>query len=164
MANVTGTYYASEANIGYGGELRVGQDNGSPETFVAIAQIREVQFGEMNAAVINKTHLRSPGRAHEKISTIRDLGPFTIIGQLNLKHGSQNNAGGDGFTSGGLIAIHASQEERNFELEIPDGSPQTVLPFRGVISSLNLGTLSLEGIQEFTAQVQPLRDYVAGLP
>jgi len=164
MADVTGTYYPSEANIGYGGELRVGQDDGSPETFVAIAQVLRVKFGEMNAGVINKTHLRSPGRAHEKIATIRDLGPFEIEGELNMKHGSHNNAGGDGFTSGGLIAIHRTLAERNFELEIPDGSPNTVLPFRGVISSLNLGELSLEGVQMFTAQVQPLQDYTADLP
>jgi len=164
MADVTGTYYNSEGNIGYGAELRVGQDNGSPETFVAIAQVDTIQFGEMNAPVINITHLRSPGRAHEKIPTIRDLGAFTITGTLNMKHGSHNNAGGDGFTSGGLIAIHRSLEQRNFELEIPDGSPNTVLPFRGVVNQLSLGELSLEGVQKFSAQVQPLRDYTAGLP
>jgi hypothetical protein len=164
MADVSGTYYSSDANIGYGAELRVGQDDGSPETFIAIAQVASVQFGEMSAGIINKTHLRSPGRAHEKLATIRDLGAFTITGQLNMKHGSHNNAGGDGFTSGGLISIHRNLEERNFELEIPDGSPVTVLPFRGVISSLNLGELSLEGLQQFTAQVQPLQDYTADLP
>lgn len=162
--NVTGLYYASDGNIGYGAELRVGQDNGSPETFVSIAQVDTITFGEMTAGIINKTHLRSPGRAHEKIATIRDLGAFSITGTLNMKHGSHNNAGGDGFTSGGLIAIHRSLEERNFQLVIPDGSPETVLPFRGVISSLNLGELSLEGLQKFTAQVQPLQDYTADLP
>lgn len=164
MADVTGTYYASEANIGYGGEWRIGLDDGSPETMVAVAQIASIQFGDMTAGILNKTHLRSPGRAHEKIATIRDLGPFTMTGQLNLRHGSQNNAGGDGFTSGGLIAIHRNLYERNMEIEIPDGSPATVLPFRGVISSLNLGELTLEGIQNFTAQVQPLADYTAALP
>lgn len=164
MADVTGTYYASEANIGYGAEWRIGLDNGSPETMVAVAQIASISFGEMSAGIVNKTHLRSPGRAHEKIATIRDLGPFTMTGQLNLKHGSQNNAGGDGFTTGGLIAIHRNLTERNMEITIPDGSPETVVPFRGVISSLNLGELTLEGLQQFTAQVQPLRDYTEELP
>jgi hypothetical protein len=79
-----------------------------------------------------------------------------MTGTLNMRHGSHSNAGGDGFSGGGLIAIHRSLEERSMEIEIPDGSPATVLPFRGVISSLNLGELSLEGIQKFTAQVQPL--------
>lgn len=164
MADVTGTYYASEGNIGYGGEWRIGQDDGSPETMVAVAQVATIQFGDMTAGIVNKTHLRSPGRAHEKIATIRDMGAFTMTGTLNMGHGSHNNAGGDGFTAGGLIAIHRSLEERNMEIEIPDGSPATVLPFRGVISSLNLGELTLEGLQTFTAQVQPLSDYTADLP
>jgi hypothetical protein len=164
MANITDTFYASEGNIGYGGQWKIGQDDGSPETFVSVAQIDTISFGEMSAGIVNKTHLRSPGRAHEKIATIRDLGAFTMTGTLNMRHGSHNNAGGDGFTSGGLIAIHRALEERNMIIEIPDGSPATELPFRGVISSLNLGELSLEGLQKFTAQVQPLADYTGDLP
>lgn len=164
MADVTGTYYASVGNIGYGGELRMGQDDGSPETFVAVAQVDSVTFGDMTAGIINKTHLRSPGRAHEKLATIRDMGAFSVTGTLYMKHGSMSNAGGDGFTSGGFIAVHRNLEERNWELEIPDGSPNTVLPFRGVISSLSLGELTLENLQKFTAQIQPLADYTASLP
>jgi hypothetical protein len=162
--DVTGLYYPSVGNIGYGAQWLIGQDDGSPETFTAVAQVDTISFGDMTAGIINKTHLRSPGRAHEKIATIRDMGPFSMSGTLNMKHGSQNNAGGDGFTSGGLIAIHRSLEERNMQIEIPDGSPATILPFRGVVSSLNLGELTLEGLQKFTAQVQPLQDYTAALP
>lgn len=164
MAEVTNTFYAGEAEIGYGSQWLIGQDNGSPETFVAVADIDSIQFGEMSAAIVNKTHLRSPGRAHEKKSTIRDLGPFTMTGNLRLTHGSQNNAGGDGFTSGGLIAIHRSQEERNMKLVIGETSPGTEVPFRGVISSLNLGEVTLDNLIKFTAQVQPLSDYTEDLP
>ena len=164
MANVTGTYYNSEGSIGYGSQWLIGQGDASPETFVAVAQVDTIQFGEMNALVINVTHLRSSGCAHEKIPTIRDLGPFTITGTLNMDHGSHNNAGGDGFTDGGLIAIHRSLEERNMIIVIADGSPFTEMPFRGVVNSLNLGELSLENVQKFTAQVQPLRDYTEELP
>ena len=141
------------------------QDDGSPETFVAVAQISRIRLGPMRAGIVNKTHLRSPGRAHEKIATIRDVEAFEMSGQLRLTHGSQNNAGGDGFlTPGGLIALHRNLTERNMEIEIPDGSPATVVPFRGVISMLDLGELTLEGIQEFTAQVQPLQDWTETLP
>jgi len=165
MADVTGTTYASEANIGYLAEWRIGMGDASPEDFVAVAQVSSIQFGDMTAGIINKTHLRSPGRAHEKIATIRDMAAFTMTGQLRLSHGSHNNAGGDGFTTpGGLIALHRNLTERNMEIEINDGSPPTVVPFRGVISRLNLGQLTLEGIQEFTAEVQPLQDYTAALP
>lgn len=164
MSDVTNTFYASEGNIGYGAQLLVGQDDGSPETFVALAQVDTITFGDMSVGIVNKTHLRSPGRTHEKIATIHDNGPFTITGTLNMRHGSHNNAGGDGFTSGGLIAIARAVVERNYILEIPDGSPATQLPFRGVISNLNLGELSLENLQKFTANVQPLADYTADLP
>jgi hypothetical protein len=162
--DVTGLYYASEAVIGYGAEWRIGLGDGSPESFVSVAQVSRIQLGEMSANIVNKTHLRSPGRAHEKRATIRDIGAFTMSGQLNLKHGSHNNAGGDGFTDGGLIYYHRNLTELNMEIVIPDGSPETVLPFRGVINNLNLGELTLEGIQEFTATVQPLQDYTADLP
>jgi hypothetical protein len=165
MPDITGTFYSSTGNIGYGAEWRIGMDNGSPETFVAVAQVDTIQIGEMNAGIINKTHLRSPGRAHEKIATIRDIGSFTMMGTLSLKHGSHNNAGGDGFlTPGGLVALHRNLTERNMEIEVPDGSPETVIAFQGVIFNLNLGELSLEGLQKFTAQVQPLADWTAGLP
>lgn len=164
MANVTDTFYSSEGNIGYGAQWLVGQDNGSPETFVAVAQIGNIKLGAMKAGIINKTHLRSPGRAHEKIATIRDVEAFTMTGTLNLKHGSQNNAGGDGFTTGGLVALHRALAERNMQIIIPDGSPESVIEFRGVISSLDLGELSTENLQEFTCEVQPLADWTAGLP
>lgn len=163
MADVTNTTYTGAAFIGYGSQWLIGQ-NDSPESFVAVADIESIQFGEMSAGIVNKTHLRSPGRAHEKIATIRDLGPFTMTGNLRLSHGSQSNAGGDGFTSGGLIAIHRSLEERNMKIVLSDGSPGTELPFRGVISSLNLGNIELENPVKFTAQVQPLADYTADLP
>ena len=164
MADVTNQYYAGEAFIGYGSQLLVGQNNGSPETFVAVAGITSIQPGEMTANVINKTHLRSPGRAHEKISTIRDIGAFTINGNAMPTHGSQSNAGGDGFTSGGLLALHRSQEERNFKIVLADGSPATELPFRGVVSSFQWGEIGLEGLVNFTCQIQPLADYTADLP
>lgn len=164
MANVTNTFYAGEAFIGYGTQLLVGQDNGSPETFVAVAGIESITPGEMSANIINKTHLRSPGRAHEKMSTLRDLGAFTIQGNYMPRHGSQSNAGGDGFTGGGLLALHRSQEERNFQIVLSDGSPATVLPFRGVVSRFQIGAIGLEEKVSFTAEIQPLRDYTAELP
>lgn len=164
MADVTGQFYASLASIGYGSEWRIGLDDGSPETFVAVAQVENIKIGEMSAGIQNKTHLKSPGRAHEKLATIRDVAPFVMMGQLNLKHGSHNNAGGDGMVGGGLVALHRALAERNMEIEAADGSPNTVISFRGVISKLDLGELSLEGIQKFTCEVQPLADWTAGLP
>lgn len=162
MADVTNTFYPSDANIGYGAQWLIGQGD-SPESFVAVAQVSQIELGEMSAGIVNKTHLRSPGRAHEKIATIRDVAAFTMTGQLNLNHGSQNNAGGDGFIDGGIVYLHRNLIERNMRIILPS-SPETQVDFRGVISMLNLGTLTLEGIQEFTAEVQPLADWTSGLP
>lgn len=164
MANVTDTFYASLANIGYGSQFLIGQDDGSPETFVAVAQVESIKLGALTTGIQNKTHLRSPGRAHEKIATIRDVAAFTISGSLNLKHGSHNNAGGDGFTSGGLVALARSASERNMKIQVADGSPETEIEFRGVVSNLDLGELTTEGVQKFTVDVQPLADWTEGLP
>lgn len=164
MADVTDTFYTTDAHIGYGGQWKIGLGDGSPETFKSVYGVENISFGSTPAGFENKTQLRSPGRAHEKIATIRDLSPFTITGQLNMKHGSHNNAGGDGFTGGGLMAMHRALSEHNMIIEINDGSPNTVMPFRGVIGDFGLGELSLTGIQKFTAVVQPLSDYTGSLP
>lgn len=175
MSDVTNTFYAGEAFIGYGAQLLIGQDDGSPETFVAVAGVTKITPGEMSANIINKTHLRSPGRAHEKISTLRDIGPFGIEGNLMLAHGSQNNAGGDGFTplnpvtgeGGGLIAIHRAQAERNMRITVitdPSDGTTVTIPFRGVVSKFQIGEIGLENLVSFTAEVQPLSDYTADLP
>lgn len=166
MADITDTTYASNATVGYLAQWKIHQGDGTPGTYTSVAQVSSIQFGDMTANIINKTHLRSPGRAHEKRATIRDLGPFTMTGQLDMTHGSHNNAGGDGFASpGGMIALHRNLTERDMMIVLDDdGSPGVELPFRGVISRLNLGQLTLEGIQEFTADVQPLQDYTATLP
>ncbi len=163
MSNVTDTFYASDGFVGYGSQWEIGQDDGSPETFVAVAQIASIKFGDMSTGIVNKTHLRSPGAAHEKIATIRDIGPFAMTGTLNIQHGSLNNAGGDGFVGGGLIALHRARTERNMKIVLSD-TDTTELPFRGVISKLNLGDVTLEGLVMFSCEVQPLQDYTASLP
>ena len=76
----TDLFYAGEAFIGYGAQFLVGQDDGSPETFVAVPDIMSITPGDMNTGVVDKTHLRSPGRHREKLGTIRDSGPITLAG------------------------------------------------------------------------------------
>lgn len=160
---VTDQFYTGSGFIGYGSQWLIGQNN-SPEDFVAVADVDRIKLGPMRAGIINKTHLRSPGRAHEKIATIRDVESFQMSGNLRLSHGSQNNAGGDGFTSGGLIALHRALEERNMKIVLSDTSPGTEIEFRGVISMLDLGELTLDGLTKFTCEVQPLADWTDGLP
>jgi len=163
--NVTDTYYAGEAFVGYGSQLMVG-DGASPETFEAIADVESITFGDMTTAIVDKTHLRSPDGHREKIATIRDSGAFQIAGNWRPTHHSQSNAGGgsSAFASGGLVGLWRARTERNFKLVLADGSPGTEVPFRGVISKFQPGQVTVDGKVGFTAEVTPLRDFSASLP
>lgn len=160
MADVTGTFYAGSAQVGYGAQLLVGQDDGSPETFVAVADIDTIEPGEMTTEVVDKTHLRSPDGHREKVATIRDSGPFTVTGNWRLDHGSHSNAGGDGFDIG-LIGLWRTRAERNFRIVLPDA---TVWPFRGVVTRYQPGAISVDSKIGFTAEITPLQDFSADLP
>lgn len=167
MADVTGTTYAGEAFIGYMSEFRVGQDDGSPETFVAVADVMMITPGDMTTEVIRKTHLRSPNRHHEKMATLRDSGPITLAGNYRPTHGSHSTAGGDGFASDrSLPSLWINVTEANFELELPAaaGSPAVVLAIRGVVTKYQIGSIQLDQKVDFTAEITPLQDYSAGLP
>lgn len=173
MSDVTDTYYAGKAFIGYSAQIKVGQGD-SPETFVAVADVSKITPGNTPATIINKTHLRSPGRTHEKLSTIRELGPFQLEGNYRPDHGSHKLAGGDGFanetTPGAgdgksLPALHRSQAENNFEVELTDADGSThTLSFRGVVSDYKVGDIVLDQKVMFTAAIQPLSDWTSGLP
>lgn len=171
MADVTDTFYPGEAIVGYGAQLLVGQDDGSPETFVAIADVMSIQPGAMTTAVIDKTHLRSPEAHREKMAGLRDSAAFTISGNWRPEHGSQSNAGGDGFTNGGLVALWRTRAERNFIIQLPKsggnvvtGSPGVEWPFRGVVTNFTPGAIGLDDKVGFTAEITPLQDFSAALP
>lgn len=164
MADVTDTYYAGDAFHGYGAQLLVGQDDASPETFVAVADVLSITPGDMTTAVIEKTHLRSPEAHREKLAGLRDSGAFVITGNWRPAHGSQSNAGGDGFTDGGLIAIWRTRAERNFKIVLNDGSPATEWPFRGIVTKFQPGEIGVDDKVNFTAEITPLQDFSADLP
>lgn len=165
MADVTDTYYAGEAFIGYGSQLEVG-DGASPETFEAVADIMEIVPGAMTTAVVQKTHLRSPDAHHEKLAAIRDSGPFRIRGNWRPTHESQSNAGGGtgAFASGGLISLWRNRTERNFKIVLSDGSPGTEWPFRGVVTQFQPGAIALDQKVDFEAEITPLQAFDADLP
>lgn len=172
MADVTNTYYASSAFIGYGAEFLVGQDDGSPETFVAIPEVNRIVPGNMTTGVIPVTHLRSPGRHHEKRATIRDSGAIVLECNYVPTHGAHKLSGGDGFgTTQSVVTLWRNVTENNFRIVLPDasstgGSPDTgeVLDIRGTITNYTIGPLELEGKQSVTIEITPLQDYSDGLP
>lgn len=163
MSDVTDLFYEGEAFLGYGSQLLVGQDDGSPETFVAIADVEKITPGDMSTATVKKTHLRSPEAHQEKLAALRDSGPFTIMGNWRPRHGSQSNAGGDGHTLG-LIGLWRTRAERNFKIVLADASPGTEWPFRGVVTKFQPGEITGEDKVPFTAEITPLTDFSADLP
>ena len=164
MADVTDTYYPGEAFTGYGVQLLVGQGGASPQEFVAIADLETITPGDMSTDVIEKTHLRSPEAHREKLAGLRDSGAFALAGNWRPTHGSHSNAGGDGFTNGGLIALWRTRQEAQFKIVLTDGSPGTELPFRGVVTKFQPGEISGDAKVGFTAEITPLGDFSADLP
>lgn len=172
MADVTDTFYAGQAFIGYGAQVLVGQNDGSPETFTAIPDVMSVQFGDMTTGVIPKTHLRSPGRHHEKLATIRDSGPIVLTCNYRPAHGAHMQAGGDGFSAThNVLSLWRNVTEANFKVIFPVASDGEVspaegieLPFDGVITKYQIGTLALEELVPVTIEITPLQDYSDGLP
>lgn len=169
MADITDLYYAGEAFIGYGAQLLVEQGTG---VFVAIPDVNSISFGDMTTGVIQKTHLRSPDRHHEKLATIRDSGAFVIEANYRPSHGAHKHSGGDGFTAAkNLLVLWEEVTECNFKLILPvttsgDVSPAEgiELPFSGVITKYQIGQLQLEDKVPVTIEITPLQSYSGDLP
>ena len=165
MSDVSNTYYSGQAFVGYGSQLFVG-DGASPETFEAIADIEKITPGEMSTNVVDKTHLRSPDAHKEKLATIRDSGPFQLMGNWRPTHQSQSNAGGgtSAFASGGLAYLWRTKAERNFKIVLSDGSPGTEWPFRGVVTKFQPCEIGVDAKVTFSAEITPLQAFDAALP
>jgi len=165
MSDVTNTYYASEAFIGYGAEFYVGQGT-SPETFAAVPEVNRIApLVSMTTGVVVVTHLRSPDRHREKIPTISDSGPIVLEGNFRPAHGAHLIAGGDGFdASHNLQALRLSAARNNFQIILPDeagleGGEAIALPLVGFVSKYEIGEITLEGKIPFTLEITPTRSY-----
>lgn len=168
MPDVTDTFYASDAFIGYGAQFEVG-DGGSPEQFFALGQVKSISpIVSLTTAVKEITHLRSPDATREKLPTLSDSGPVTVTGTFNPARGEHLIAGGvDGFTSeSNLQALRKSRQKWNFRIVLPieagtEGSPAEAiaLPLVGVVTKYELGELSTENEVPFTIEITPTSAY-----
>lgn len=160
MADVTGTFYAGGAEIGYGTEFLVGQGDSSPETFAAVSDVIEINIGGFTADIFEKTHLRSIGRAKEKAVGLADYDPITLRCNYNPNHGSHNLAGGDGFdATHNLDALNRSLAENNFLILVGNTSPRREIAIRGAVSGKSGPTFSVGSKMEITYTITPLNDY-----
>lgn len=159
MADVTGQFYAGEAFTGYGSEFRIGQGD-SPETFVAVADVRLITPGAMTTGQAEKTHLRSPDYHREWLLTLRDSEAFSVQGNYRPGHGSHTVQGGDGFDPDySLVSLWRDRREANFEIELPPEAGSHVLEFRGGVTRYQPGAIGIEQLVDFTAEIRPLRAY-----
>jgi hypothetical protein len=176
---LTDQFYAGEAFIGYGAQILIGQGDGDPdgtppipETFVAVPDVESITPGDMTTGIIDKTHLRSPGRHREKLATLRDSGPIACVANYRPTNGAHKQHGGDGFADGfSLLALWRNVTENNFQFMLPieagddGGTPAKAiaLTIRGVVSKYQIGALTLDGKCSVTFDITPLKDYSDGL-
>lgn len=165
---ITDQFYAAQGSFhGYGTQLMVG-DGASPEGFNAVAEVNSITFGDMSTAVFERTHLRSPGAHKEKLAGLRDSGAFSMKCNWRPKHGSQNNAGDatiPAFATGGLLYMWINRLTKNFKIVCSDGSPATEVPFTGVITKFQPGTIGPDGGVDLSLDITPLNGaWHASLP
>ncbi len=169
MADLTDTTYRTEGKIGYLAQLKLG-DAASPEAFAAVGHLTRITPGSTTTEVIDVTHLRSPDRHREKIAGMRDTTPFEIEGIWVPTDESQSNEGGGSlsFTSGGMLGLQVSAEERNWIIEFDVeqfGSPALQWgPFAAIVTAFTPGPIEANTPLTFTAQLTPLRDISTNLP
>ena len=162
MANVTDTFYAGGAVVGYGSQFEVGQGD-SPETFVAVPDIETITPGDLTTGIVDVTHLRSPARHREKKGTLRDSGPISFMGNYRPSHGAHKLAGGDGFdATHNVLYLWRNVVENNFKIVAPDDADNLELDIAGVITKYQVGALGIDVKWPFTGEITPLRDYFNG--
>lgn len=168
MADVTDIFYPADTFIGYGAQFLVGQGDGSPESFVAVPQVKRIApIVSLTTAVKEVTHLRSPDATREKIPTLSESSPITVEGTYRAGHGAHLLAGGDGFdATHNLQALRASRALNNFRIVLPEeagteGSPAEAiaLPLEGYVTKYEIGELSTENEVPFMIEITPARAY-----
>lgn len=153
MADVTDTFYAGDADIGYGSQFLVGQGDGSPETFTALSTVVEINLGGTETEVIDKTHLRSPNRKREKMAGLQDTQVITIRVRYDpaSKHGGYKLAGGDGFdATHNMVYLANTATLNNFEARVGSGSPQEVYEIVGRVGGRTNPVLVTDQLVEQT--------------
>lgn len=165
MADVTDTYPESNARVGYGIQLKVGQGD-SPETFTAVPYVNTITPGDATTEVADVTHLRSPNRHREKLATIRDSGAIAFEMDYDPTHGAHKVGGGDGFDSThSLISLWRSVAKNNFRIQLIDPlgvAADQVIELEGTVTKYQIGQISVTDPVKCMVEITPLHDYFTG--
>lgn len=161
-ADITGTFYESDATIGYGASLGVGQGD-SPETFTEVPVLMKIAPGAITTAIITATHLKSPDSHQEKKPGLSDSAAIACNGSFIPGHGAHNLDGGDGFdATHNLVYLANNRVQNNFRINYPTDAGAFYVPVRGTISNYTPGEISTETLIPFTLEITPLRRYYTG--
>ena len=100
----------TNAEIGHGSEWRRGDGATPTEVFTALAQVLSINGISVSKDVLDATHMGSPERWEEIISSIKRTGEITV--ELNFDP--------DGTTTTNCLADVASDAPRNFQFASPN--------------------------------------------
>ncbi len=107
----------SEAISAFGTLLKIG-DGGGPESFTAIAEVKDISGPRLSLDTEDVTSHSSPGSWEEHIGTVLRSGEVTFEVNYLPTHATHN-------ASTGLIADMVNKTKRNFQLVFPDAGNTT---------------------------------------
>lgn len=125
---------ATQGATGFGTLLKIGNGN-SPETFNAIAEVKDINGPNMSQEFAEFTHQQSPSGFREYKPTFKNSGDITFKCNFLPDDTTQ------GFSTSGLLKDFADQTLRNFQLLFPLGS--TLASFNAYVA--NIGPTSPMG-------------------
>lgn len=96
---------------GFGTLLKVG-DGGGTEVFTTVAEVVDINPGDVSLETADATHMESPSAFRERVATLLDAGPVTA--RLNWIGGNATHVG--------LRTDQTAKTLRNFEIHDPSGT------------------------------------------
>lgn len=146
-----------EATDGYGGEFHVG----NPTTLYELHEVKSFDVPSPGGREqLDKTHLKSPGRRRQYLSTWYEDSDFVVV--TNSRPGSDTDVAQESALAAGDV--------RPFKAVLPeDGVPTTQITGTAKCIAYNRGTVSNDGIMEATSTwrvvtIDEIDDYVAPTP
>ncbi|WP_173931390.1 phage tail tube protein [Chelativorans sp. Marseille-P2723] len=113
----------TDAMIGYNSKYEISNGDG-PETFYELEEVFLIEPGEETTDWIQATHYQSPGRRHEYLAGITDVGEGTI--QFNFIPGSP--------THQFMRDLRNSGEKRTHRITHPNG---VTVSYEAIVGSVS---------------------------
>jgi hypothetical protein len=114
---------------------------GSPATFVAIPDVRDINFRTGSAAVIDTTDLSATAKT--KRMGLPDEGQLTFTLMFRPQQAQHAE----------LVAAKADRKARNFRVVLTDASPATEYEFSGYVLSIPISA-AVDGVIESNVTVE----------